>query len=82
MAPILKVAWKIQEPLPSWSCKRQEKDVAASVSDASCILGTGSIDYKTIVPLAKKAGMEYFIVEQELWENSTLYLVRKQTPNI
>ncbi|HNP20625.1 MAG TPA: sugar phosphate isomerase/epimerase [Panacibacter sp.] len=51
--------------------KDRKKDVAASVSDASCILGTGSIDYKTIVPLAKKAGMEYFIVEQELWENST-----------
>lgn len=51
--------------------KDRKKDVAANVADASCILGTGSIDYKTIVPMAKNAGMEYFIVEQELWENST-----------
>ncbi len=51
--------------------KDRKKDVAVNVADASCILGTGSIDYKAIVPVAKKAGMEYFIVEQELWENST-----------
>jgi len=39
--------------------------------DASCILGTGSIDYASILPVAKKYGMEYFIVEQERWDNST-----------
>ncbi len=39
--------------------------------DASCILGEGSIDFKGILPVAKANGMEYFIVEQERYDNST-----------
>jgi sugar phosphate isomerase/epimerase len=34
-------------------------------------LGTGTIDYPSIVQVAKKAGMEYFIVEQEQYEGTT-----------
>lgn len=51
--------------------KDRQKGVDAKVSDASVILGTGSIDYPSILPKAKKAGVEYFIVEQEKFEGST-----------
>jgi sugar phosphate isomerase/epimerase len=51
--------------------KDRQKGVAATVDDASVILGTGSIDYPSIVPLAKKYGVEYFIVEQEKFEGTT-----------
>jgi len=34
-------------------------------------LGTGTINYPAIVQVAKKAGMEYFIVEQEQYEGTT-----------
>ena len=37
----------------------------------SCNLGIGSIDFATILPVARKCGMEYFYVEQEKWEGST-----------
>ncbi|HEX8676612.1 MAG TPA: sugar phosphate isomerase/epimerase, partial [Segetibacter sp.] len=34
-------------------------------------LGTGTINYPEIVKAAKKAGMEYFIVEQEEYSGTT-----------
>ena len=43
----------------------------ASEHDASCILGEGSIDFPKILDEAKEKGMEYFIVEQERFDNST-----------
>jgi sugar phosphate isomerase/epimerase len=43
----------------------------ATERDASCILGTGSIDYPAIVKVAKQKGMHYFIVEQERYDGST-----------
>jgi len=51
--------------------KDRQKGVDAKVQDASVIIGTGSIDYPTILPKAKKAGVEYFIVEQEKFEGTT-----------
>ena len=51
--------------------KDRQKGVDAKVQDASVILGTGSIDYPSILPKAKKAGVEYFIVEQEKFEGTT-----------
>jgi len=39
--------------------------------DASCTLGEGSIDYPSILKQAKANGMEYFIVEQERYDNTT-----------
>ncbi len=51
--------------------KDRSKNVDAANKDASCNLGTGAIDFKTILPIAKKCGMEYFHVEQEKWEDST-----------
>lgn len=43
----------------------------ATERDASCILGTGSIDFPPIIKVAKQKGMEYFIVEQERYDNTT-----------
>lgn len=39
--------------------------------DASCTLGEGSIDYPSILKIMKANGMEYFIVEQERYDNTT-----------
>ncbi len=39
--------------------------------DGSCTLGTGQIDFDKILQVAKENGMEYYIVEQERWDNST-----------
>ena len=43
----------------------------ATERGASCVLGTGSIDYPKLIKDAKAAGMEYFIVEQERYDNTT-----------
>lgn len=37
----------------------------------SCVLGTGQIDFDTILPVAKASGITEFIVEQERFDNST-----------
>lgn len=49
------------------------KDRMAGVSEpfASTELGTGIIDYETILRTARANGMAYFIVEQERFEGST-----------
>lgn len=39
--------------------------------DASCTLGEGSIDYPSMLKSLKANGMEYFIVEQERYDNTT-----------
>ncbi len=51
--------------------KDRKKNAAPNDHDASCILGQGQIDYPAILTKAKKCGMEYFIVEQERYDNST-----------
>jgi len=38
---------------------------------ASCNLGTGIIDFPSILKVAEENGMEYFIMEQERYDNST-----------
>lgn len=39
--------------------------------DASCDLGTGSIDYAKVLRAASVLGMKHYIVEQERYDNST-----------
>jgi sugar phosphate isomerase/epimerase len=51
--------------------KDRKKGAAATDKDASCDLGTGSINYPKILKAAKKAGVQYFIVEQERWDGTT-----------
>ncbi|MGZ8511806.1 MAG: sugar phosphate isomerase/epimerase family protein [Chitinophagaceae bacterium] len=68
-----------QDPIV-WLNKYPNRFVLGHVKDrikgatdrgASCILGTGSIDYPKIVKAAKHNGMKYFIVEHERYDNST-----------
>jgi sugar phosphate isomerase/epimerase len=51
--------------------KDRSKTLPATEQDASCDLGTGSIDFSKILKVAQEKGMQYFIVEQERWDNST-----------
>lgn len=51
--------------------KDREKNAAAGNPDASCDLGTGSIDYSNILAYAKELGMKYFVVEQEKYAGTT-----------
>jgi len=50
--------------------KDRMKD-AGDERQASCDLGTGIIDYPSILKVAADTGMEYFIMEQERYDNST-----------
>ncbi len=47
------------------------KDFANGEEPESVVLGTGEIDYPPLLQLAREAGMEYFIVEQEAYTNTT-----------
>ena len=49
--------------------KDRGKEFSAEESDASVDLGTGVIDFKKVAATAKKAGMKYYIVEQERYDN-------------
>lgn len=51
--------------------KDRKKNTPLTNTDASCILGEGSIDYPSILKAANRYGAEYYIVEQEKYENST-----------
>lgn len=51
--------------------KDRKKGAAPSEKSVSVVLGTGSIDFKKILKEAGKNGMEYYLVEQEAYENST-----------
>ena len=67
------VAWFKKYPNRFRLChvKDREKTAPAKEGDASCDLGTGSIDYPPILSVAKDNGMEYYIVEQEKYAGST-----------
>lgn len=51
--------------------KDRSKTAKAEDHDASVDLGTGAIDFKKILKTASENGMQYYIVEQEKYENST-----------
>lgn len=51
--------------------KDREKNAPSGEGNASCDLGTGSIDYAKILPIAKEKGISFLIVEQEKYEGST-----------
>ena len=51
--------------------KDRLKDAPADESHASCILGTGSIDYPSILKVAAENGMKYYIVEQERYDEAS-----------
>ena len=44
---------------------------AGDEREASCDLGTGIIDFPSILKVAKENGMKHYILEQERYDNST-----------
>jgi sugar phosphate isomerase/epimerase len=52
-------------------CHIKDRIKNTTEKDASCILGEGSIDYAKIIKTAKDNGMQYYIVEQERYDNTT-----------
>jgi sugar phosphate isomerase/epimerase len=52
-------------------CHVKDRIKGATDRDASCDLGTGSIDYPKILKIAAEQGMQYYILEQERYDNST-----------
>jgi sugar phosphate isomerase/epimerase len=52
-------------------CHIKDRIKNTTEEDASCILGEGSIDFPRIVKTAKENGMQYYIVEQERYDNTT-----------
>lgn len=66
-------AWLNKYPTRWRLChvKDRIKNASAKETDASCVLGTGSINYPKILKTAKKIGMQYYIVEHERWDNTT-----------
>ena len=67
------VAWLKKYPNRFRLChvKDREKTAPAKGEDFSTDLGSGSIDYPSILKVAKENGMEYYIVEQEKYAGST-----------
>jgi sugar phosphate isomerase/epimerase len=61
--------------------KDRKKGAPLSQRDASVDLGTGSIDFKKILKEAGRKGMEYYIVEQEAYENTTPLAAAKADAN-
>ena len=51
--------------------KDRKKNTPLSEREVSVNLGDGSIDLKNILKVAKENGMQYYIVEQEKYENTT-----------
>jgi sugar phosphate isomerase/epimerase len=52
-------------------CHVKDRIKNTAEKDASCILGQGGIDFPKILTTAKENGMQYYIVEQERYDNST-----------
>ena len=52
-------------------CHIKDRVKGTTKREDSCDLGTGSIDFSSILKTARKKGMQYYIVEQEHYPNST-----------
>ncbi|HYO22685.1 MAG TPA: sugar phosphate isomerase/epimerase [Flavisolibacter sp.] len=51
--------------------KDRKRDAPASNTEASVVVGTGSIDFPSVLKVAADNGMQHFIVEQEAYEGTT-----------
>ena len=67
------IAWINKYPGRFKLChiKDRKKGADAKDTDASTDVGTGGIDFKKILKTASGKGMQYYIVEQERYDNST-----------
>lgn len=48
--------------------KDRKKNIALTKTDATCVLGTGEIDWPRVLKTAVEEGMEFFFVEQEQYD--------------
>lgn len=62
---------KYGKQIPLCHIKDRLKGAAPDNHEASCDVGTGSIDYARILKVAAEQNMEYYILEQERYDNST-----------
>lgn len=58
--------------------KDRQKNAPSQQQNASCILGKGSIDFETVFRAGKKNGLQYYIVEQEQYVNTTPIAAAKE----
>jgi sugar phosphate isomerase/epimerase len=52
-------------------CHIKDRTKGTTEREVTCTLGEGSINFSKILKTAKENGMEYFIVEQERYDNTT-----------
>jgi sugar phosphate isomerase/epimerase len=66
-------AWLKKYPNRFTLChvKDRTKGADPKEEDASCDLGTGSIDFSKVLNIASANGMKHYILEQERYDNST-----------
>ena len=57
--------------------KDRKKNTPVSEREVSVNVGEGSIDFKNILAVAKKNGMQYYIIEQEKYEGTTALAAAK-----
>ena len=57
--------------------RKKNKPFREGESNQSCIVGKGSIDYKSILGEAKNLGMKYYILEQEAYEKAPIDCVKE-----
>ena len=65
------VAWLKKYPNRFQLCHVKDRTKGATAVADTCTLGQGSINYPSILKEAKKQGVQYYIVEQEKYENTT-----------
>jgi sugar phosphate isomerase/epimerase len=58
--------------------KDRKKGAAATDMNASVVLGTGSIDFASVLKTGGQYGMQYYIVEQEAYEGTTPLAAAKE----
>lgn len=75
------VTWLKKYPNRFQLChvKDRKKGVAPKPGEPnlSCIVGTGSIDFASILKEAKKHGMKHYILEQEAYEKAPIECVKE-----
>jgi sugar phosphate isomerase/epimerase len=67
------IAWFKKYPQRFKLChiKDRKKDVPATDTNASTVVGTGSINFHEILKAGAKEGLAYYIIEQERYDNTT-----------
>ncbi|MBK5270209.1 MAG: sugar phosphate isomerase/epimerase, partial [Bacteroidia bacterium] len=65
------VAWLKKYPNRFPLVHVKDRTKGATENADTCILGDGSINYPSILKQAKKLGVQYYIVEQEKYANTT-----------